>query len=236
MSDRLACFFLEPILSARRSLRRFTYSSDSGVAKCSTAWGHDASVVIDEVAIGRRADGIWDFLGTDSVEPFLADPRWPERCRHCGFVFGSVGEFQVFLEPMYRRTDTGELFTLRAAPPGAIWNADWLAKYDEWRGPDGRSLVCRCPDGHDWTIDSRASNCDSPCATCRAPYHQHYKTPAQVPCLKFVDSRPHKCWIRHGEPPALTVDKAGVTCGAGAGSIQTPKWHGFLRGGFLVVA
>jgi hypothetical protein len=26
-------------------------------------------------------------------------------------------------------------------------------------GPDHRSLVVKCPDGHDWMIESRASNC-----------------------------------------------------------------------------
>jgi hypothetical protein len=32
----------------------------------------------------------------------------------------------------------------------------------------------------------------------------------------------------------LTVDKNGDTCAAGAGSILTPAWHGFLRNGELV--
>jgi hypothetical protein len=41
----------------------------------------------------------------------------------------------------------------------------------------------------------------------------------------------HHCWIRHGEVPNLTVDKAGVTCAAGAGSIQAGDYHGFLRNG-----
>jgi hypothetical protein len=58
-------------------------------------------------------------------------------------------------------------------------------------------------------IDSRASNCTLP------------------------NDREHKCWIRHGTPPDLTVDKNGKTCAAGAGSIQLGNYHGFLRNGHL---
>jgi hypothetical protein len=46
-----------------------------------------------------------------------------------------------------------------------------------------------------------------------------------------MNPRPHKCWVRHGEPPNHTVDKRGNTCGAGAGSILSGSYHGFLRDG-----
>jgi hypothetical protein len=78
------------------------------------------------------------------------------------------------------------------------------------QGFDGRCLVVKCPDGHEWMIDGIASNC-----TDRG-------------------NEAHRCWIRHGEPPVLTIDKNGPTCGAGAGSILTPRFHGFLRGGEFV--
>lgn len=45
------------------------------------------------------------------------------------------------------------------------------------------------------------------------------------------DDAEHRCWIRHGEPPLITVDKNGLTCAAGAGSIQCRDYHGFLRDG-----
>lgn len=50
------------------------------------------------------------------------------------------------------------------------------------------------------------------------------------------DDTTHKCWVRHGRPEdgSLHVDKNGHTCGAGAGSIDTGKWHGFLHNGELV--
>jgi len=67
------------------------------------------------------------------------------------------------------------------------------------------------PNGIPWDIDSRAGNC----------------------ALK--DDRLHRCWVRTGEPPDVTVGKSGgPTCAAGAGSIQGGDWHGFLRNGELV--
>lgn len=135
------------------------------------------------------------------------------------------------------RVDTGELvkrvegFGLDA-PPGAMWWEDLTERCrpsgpDDWdhaelvrpapgasRSPsysffDGPHLLVQTPGGQ-WNIDSRASNCKSP-----------------------FDYE-HRCWIRHGEPPAITVDKDGVTCEAGAGSIKVGDFHGFLRGGALV--
>jgi hypothetical protein len=70
--------------------------------------------------------------------------------------------------------------------------------------------MVRLPNGRDWAIDGRATNCTRP------------------------DDHEHQCWVKHGEPPNITVDKDGNTCGAGAGSIQIGDWHGFLRDGMLV--
>lgn len=92
--------------------------------------------------------------------------------------------------------------------PGAMWDAFWLDR----KGPDGKALVVILPDGHMWQIDGRAKNCGR------------------------KNDEVHRCWVRHGEPPMLTVDKNGDTCVAGQGSIQSGGWHGFLRDGKLVVA
>lgn len=105
--------------------------------------------------------------------------------------------------------------------PGAMFYASWLemevdwflkressGPMHRWPGPDGRVLAVITPGGT-WIIDSRASNCTMP------------------------DDNRHSCWVRHGEPPNVTVDKNGVTCQAGAGSIQSGDYHGFLRGGVL---
>lgn len=100
----------------------------------------------------------------------------------------------------------------RGSPlPGAMFWIEFSGgKCSDHEPPCERHLTVVCPDGHWWTIDSRASNCGSP------------------------EDKVHRCWVRHGEPPNITVDKAGVTCSAGSGSIQTPDWHGFLRNGQLV--
>lgn len=113
--------------------------------------------------------------------------------------------------PIYRRHDTGELLGGRnKLPPGACYE---LKDYvPEWCGPDGRALAVVCPDGHHWHVDSQASNCTKP------------------------EDKVHRCWVRHGKPEdgTLHVDKNGNTCAAGAGSILTPTWHGFLHNGHLI--
>lgn len=95
------------------------------------------------------------------------------------------------------------LTTLRAAPPGAMWDAKWLVR----KGPDGKSVVVKCPNGLEWYADERASNCGMPTDDI------------------------HRCWIRHGQVPNLTIDKVGVSCAAGAGSIVSGDYHGFIRNG-----
>lgn len=118
----------------------------------------------------------------------------------------------------YRRVDTGEVMTLPDAPPGAMWDADWMS-YARTTLEDGTemSLVVRLPNGQDWMPGGRSSNC-----TRRGEEHD--------------------CWCIHGTPPNLTVDKNPLpgrsTCQAGGGSVGSGSgehyWHGFLRDGFLV--
>jgi hypothetical protein len=113
-------------------------------------------------------------------------------------------------------TDVWHLSSCRVA--GAMY---WLpmseAAADERKSgshifASGPQLEVILPDLTPWNIDSRAHNCTMP-----ADFD-------------------HRCWVRHGEPPAITVDKNGLTCAAGAGSIQSGGYHGFLRDGRLVVA
>jgi hypothetical protein len=91
--------------------------------------------------------------------------------------------------------------------PGCIY---WINGYPDnmfWDNHKGQHLAAVLPNGYRWIIDSRASNCDMP------------------------EDRLHRCWCWHGEPPDLTVDKNGLTCHAGAGSIIGGDWHGFLTNG-----
>jgi len=114
-------------------------------------------------------------------------------------------------EKLYRRSDTGDLMTLRDAPVGAMWDATWYDDDPAYTGADGITLVVRTPGGS-WNVDGEASNCTR------------------------KGDRSHKCWVRHGDPrkpETLHVDKNGNTCSAGAGSILCGNYHGFLHHGEL---
>lgn len=128
----------------------------------------------------------------------------------------------------YVRPDTGEHYRgWNQLPPGAVYDSmagrhephNWVSSRKGNRiknrpGIDGRVLVCQLPDGHPWTIDSRANNCTLP------------------------DDDKHWCWNRSGRPEDGTLDvrkgKPGQTsCSAGGGSIATSRYHGFLHDGAL---
>jgi hypothetical protein len=194
----IKCFFLERTTRYRRRLRRFVFSGQGN--DCPGGWIHAASVHLDTVRKGET-DGVSGDLWPHD------DPHWPPSCEKCGYAFQPDDEWQLSVDSIWRRADTGEEITLHEAPPGAMWYADWLNVFGV--GPDGRALVVRLPDGTDWQIDGRATSCTLP------------------------DDKEHHCWIRHGTPPLITVDKQGNTCAGGAGSIGTPNYHGFLRDGHL---
>ena len=122
----------------------------------------------------------------------------------CGYKFAKNDPVVTSVMPLYKRSDNDKLVELREAEVGAMWYSDSYP----WKGPDRKSLVVRTPGG-DWSVDMQASNCDK------------------------KDDKAHKCWVRHGKPPEVTVDKNGHTCSAGAGSIVIRDYHGFLRNGYL---
>ena len=122
---------------------------------------------------------------------------------------------------IWRRADTGDEFdSLGKVPAGAMWFAHWLD--DMYQPQLEHCLVVKTPGG-DWVIDSQASNCTMPAKLIHKDGKEYHPK-------KQLD---HHCWIIHGTAPEVTVDKNGVTCGAGAGSIQASNWHGFLRNGYL---
>jgi hypothetical protein len=175
---------------------------------------HDGTTLIADLI------GDFDVIPTGSSlfgekESFSAD-RWPTKCNHCGApvpaneVLTQVGQegflvnHQVFVKRLYD------------SPSGDVEPGDlhWLKWHDAgecpyWDNCDGLHLNARVPNGDHWDITSRASNCT------------------------MKNDRQHRCWVLHGRPEDGTVhvDKAGVTCQAGAGSIQTGSWHGFLHNG-----
>jgi hypothetical protein len=221
------CFLLDPTDMMQVNLRRYKSLSPRS---CSGPWGqHDAQHLLGNEKIGPAMS----LYATENGPIELSDSRWPVKCDYCDYRFKDDDHKKYFTKPLYRHAATGELMTLQDAPIGAMWFADEFNQYYENRkGADGRTLIVRTPGG-DWCIDDRASNCDSPCKNCGVPYILHQKGQG---CGCYQDSKPgHKCWVRHGDAPHITVDKNGLTCGAGAGSYQSldNRWHGFLKSGVL---
>jgi hypothetical protein len=136
-----------------------------------------------------------------------------ERRIKCFFV-EYVNDGKDGNDLLWRRTDTGEEFShLADVPVGGMWFAHWYENFWHPQLGPGKNLIVKTPGG-DWHIDSNCNNCTIP---------------------DDASQEKHHCWILHGTPPEITVDKNGVTCGAGAGSILTAngKYHGFLRNGYL---
>lgn len=229
-------FFCVPTGFGRVKLRRFTFSTDGA---CADNLGHDASSEpVDRIPYEMIADpdgGDFDrWPSGPTPGEYRGHPAWPATCARCGHEFDPVmpaeraevlgagrDNWQVAVDPLYlpeRPELAGDEFGWRDAPAGAMRSIRWSR-----RGPDGIALQIRCPRGDgsppgigdDWNVDSRANNCTLP------------------------DDDVHYCWVREGDvhayPPVVNVSKDGPTCAAGAGSILTPRWHGFLRNGRLVV-
>ena len=204
----LKIIWCTPTGVSTRALRRFVYH---GQRKCLAKgdWGCDAtSLPIGEFPTVRNERG---YVNEISPDLYKDDSRWPKICDTCGQPFEDKDERQVFTDEFYQGTN-GERKPFREwmCTPGAMWNAWWMTEFT--KGPDGMCLNAVCPDGHTWEIDGRCSNCTLP------------------------KDNVHKCWPRSGTPPNIDVNKRhGPTCSAGAGSIQTPNWHGFLRNGFFTL-
>lgn len=117
--------------------------------------------------------------------------------------------------PLFKNIETGQELSSRDLPIGALYmidRGDASRKEHPYVGAcDGKSVACRMSD-YTWYIDGRASNCTK------------------------KDDNAHRCWVRHGTfGEKVTVDKNGLTCEAGAGSVYMDgmKWHGYLRNGIL---
>jgi hypothetical protein len=194
----VTCFLIEATGQYRRSLRRFSFNEREGQQHA-----HDASNFLDVVdKMGEEEDG----QVSGDVYPH-DDPKWPTRCS-CGYVFKDADYWQLSHEPEYRRTDTGELTTLREVPAGAMWIASWYVRDD---GADGISspihkaerpgqphLIVKTPGG-DWNVDQKSANGQG--------------------------------WSWTGTPPKVT---ARPSIGIYGPDGQTFKYHAFLTDGVLV--
>ena len=195
----IKCFLVTATERAWRSLRRYQEGECPGPYKTY----HNAHAPIGIAERRRSSDGYYELVDP----PAPNDPRLPRKCDHCDFEFTGAAYRQVFDEQIYL-SDDGSEHSIRNHTPGMMWYSDYLG---EWaHGPDGRSLHVVCPDGREWLIDGPCSNCGNP--TDRGAF-----------------DKAHRCWVRHGTPPEISVDKNGRTCSAGGGSIDTKHaYHGFL--------
>lgn len=202
--SRIKTFWCEQSARAREQLRRFTYVRDNPCG--STGRGHDAIATIGEVDF-PLSNGL---SGDGTLMYDRADPRWPKSCTACGYEFTPDDQWQHSLDRLYRRVDTGEMLAHEQLPAGASYDCPWVRDFG-YVGSDNIALTVVLPDGTHWHVDSEANNCTR------------------------KGDRSHKCWVRDGDPRAcnVTAGKQGNTCSAGAGSIQSPGYHGFLRNGWL---
>ena len=120
-------------------------------------------------------------------------------------VFDEMVQFAETCEQLtygyYYDTPSGKLEV------GCLYWDNSLPENYFWDNHKGPYLMAILPNGDHWNIDSRANNCALP------------------------NDRLHRCWVRTGEIPNITVGNDGNTCKAGAGSILSGSYHGFLTNG-----
>lgn len=141
--------------------------------------------------------------------PEKDDPIWQMACKSCSRPLPRDKFNRSLGSRLLYNTASGQ------PEPGDIYVIDYGCAERQkcfygWTNCDGRHHIAILPNGSHWDIDSRASN-----------------------CTKRNDTT-HRCWVKHGVPPNLHVDKQGLTCQAGAGSIVAGGWHGFLHHGQFV--
>ena len=203
------CFMVTDSGKYRLSLRRYHSKDTCPVRPGAYHNAESPTILVIDGAPFRTPENYTDLAAMEVYAPPRTDPRWPTKCAECSYKFTADDPWQLFSTSIYV-DDHGAEYSIRKPVPGMMWDAWW---FGDWaRGPDGKCLVVCCPDGTEWMIDGQAKNCTKKADV--GPFGQA-----------------HRCWIRHGTPPMITVDKNGLTCSAGAGSIAVPGYHGFLRNG-----
>ena len=144
------------------------------------------------------------YIESPALSEFDGDPRWPTHCA-CGYEFTAEDQRQVFVESIYRNEATGEEWPLRELPPGAMYDAWWYRDDD---GSPRRGTGMGTGTGHDGL-----------CLCVCLP-------PGGGLDYWHVDAiaKNGPGWERTGTVPNITANP----------SIQTPRYHGWLRNGVLV--
>lgn len=161
MAGYIPCFVVTPTAEAVRSLRRYV----AGRQDCPGPYKfHNASVDIgrepfpeNRVVIFEGEADLGIVNGFQDTEFEAADRRWPKVCAGCSYEFNWHDQWQCNVTRLFAGgpSESTWIGTLREAPPGAIWEATWLGK--NYRGPDGRSIVVKLPDGTDWIVDAETA-------------------------------------------------------------------------------
>jgi hypothetical protein len=176
----------------------------------------------DSRGIHNAYEPLGDKLGTEDwncfgkEEDYLPE-QWPQVCAHCSAPVPKdwkkptkEGEEGIYL---VQQVFTSRLYNTASGKPEA-GDVFYVKIHDPnechyWDSCSGAHLHGICPSGEEWDIDSRASNCT------------------------MKDDKKHRCWVRVGSPEngTIHIDKNGLTCAAGAGSILLSNWHGYLHHG-----
>ena len=149
MGTKIKCFLLLPTEEGEVSFRRFVFSKEGAPCPCPSGY-HDAEVVVGKCRFEPNSS-VPDLVGY-SEEPDRTDPRWPKKCS-CGYEFREDDQWQRNVRRLHDRDDGGPQTTIRKAPPGAMWYADWWSD----KGPDGRCLAVKTPAG-EWMVDGPSTN------------------------------------------------------------------------------
>jgi hypothetical protein len=188
MNGRQVTLFLaEPTDETFRELRRYKSGSSASACPGSMSY-HNASVPYDRVPVVFADPDRKTIRGDvpESEKPSQDDPRWPTKCEGCDYIFQPEDPWQVFVEAIYRRPDTGEEFTLRKAPVGAVWDCPWYIS----KGPDGKCICIMTPGG-EWMPDLPSSS--------GTPWHRTGTLPkiTCTPSILIPHSQYH-AWLRDG--------------------------------------
>jgi hypothetical protein len=228
----IRCFFIEPTNMMKVYLQRRhapNWIRAKLLKKCPAHNGmHAARVFVREMAITDSAGNV----NHVQLDDYMDDHRWPAAC-DCGKVFDVMDPYnvdEIFEDVICQDTTTGKKmpFSKAIQTPGCMWD-DFSPHAPKDCGPDGLKLCVVCPGGEVWNLDGRSKDCVSRCVHCKKPYKK-------CNCKKphFEDSDPeHRCWVRNGAPPHITVEWNNLCCYE---NIATPRWKGNLINGVLVAA
>lgn len=168
----IKCFLLDPVSKIRVWARRYSKGTPNCCPKNPGEYSyHDAMNLIGDFEFALPANDSQCEEWTDFVEtlrPAIGDPIWPAKC-DCGASFENSDTIerggQMFVHRLHKRSDNGELTTLRDAPAGAMWRGWWMkheGRYWDWDNQTEAPLICKTPSAREWNIDGRASNCTLP--------------------------------------------------------------------------